>query len=147
MSSSFTKTTLLSVFVLCLSVNVFSGYQNRNFIAPHRARVGELLSNSASADFNGDGNKDLAVVDSELASILTLYGNGAGNFTFTRNYGVGLSPVNLISGDFTGDGKNDLVGANFGGGTLSLLKNVAETTPVKYRRWVNKSISYLIQKN
>jgi hypothetical protein len=49
-----------------------------------------------------------------------------GNFIFTRNYGVGLSPVAAVSEDFNGDNKPDLAAANFGSGNVSLLKNVAE---------------------
>ena len=121
MTNRFTKTTLLSVFVLCLTVNVFSNYQNRNFIAPHRARVGELLSKSASADFNGDGKVDAAVADAYSSKVWIMLGDNSGNLAFAHEYQTGLNPLDIKIGKFNSDNFDDLIVANNGENTLTAL--------------------------
>jgi len=61
----------------------------------------------ATADFNGDGNLDLAVSTGNN-TISILLGNGTGAFPTHVQYGVPGNPVSIITGDFNGDGKVDL---------------------------------------
>ncbi|HEY7337559.1 MAG TPA: VCBS repeat-containing protein [Bryobacteraceae bacterium] len=62
----------------------------------------------AAADFNGDGNRDLAVSDFGGAVIRLYIGRGDGSFEPVRNYDVGLPPAAITGRDFNGDGAADL---------------------------------------
>lgn len=75
--------------------------------------LGDYPVNIASADFNGNGFDDLAVINlgNGSGSKLTLYVNdGQGNFTQSQQFSI--SQGNLLSmsvfGDFTGNGLPDL---------------------------------------
>lgn len=61
-----------------------------------------------AADFNGDGNLDIAGVGSDIVSVYL--GNGRGRFQYRRDYsaGTGNNSDALAVGDFNGDGKLDL---------------------------------------
>ncbi len=75
----------------------------------------------ATADFNGDGILDLAVV-SGYNWAMFLEGNGDGTFTLTNNtIGVGNSPVSIAVGDFNSDGMADLAIANWGDNLVTIL--------------------------
>jgi len=77
-----------------------------------------------AADFNGDGNLDLAVVDtpqSGTGAVSILLGNGDGTFQAQKMYAVGNVPKSIAVGDFNGDGKLDLAVTNSGDGTVSIL--------------------------
>lgn len=100
--------------------------------------VGEPNTNNSivAADFNGDGNLDLAVVNvnpngnDSPSTIEILLGNGDGTFTQTPVSPVGGAlTYSLAVGDFNGDGKADLAAANEDGisgvptspGTINVL--------------------------
>ena len=67
----------------------------------------------ASADFNGDGNVDITVANSD-GSVSVLLGNGDGTFQRAVNYSVGIpaAGVGIAVADFNGDGNADIVVAN-----------------------------------
>jgi hypothetical protein len=77
----------------------------------------------ALGDFNGDGNIDLAIVDSDSNSLTVLLGDGAGNFAPApySPLATGPTPFGVAIGDFNGDGRADFAIANFGGNTVSIL--------------------------
>jgi hypothetical protein len=62
----------------------------------------------ATADFNADGNADLAVADFASDSINIFLGNGADAFTAGAVLQTGYSPVAVLTGDFNGDGSPDI---------------------------------------
>ena len=68
----------------------------------------------AAADFNADGNLDLAVTDGQHDStrVLILVGNGLGGFSVASTADAGKFPVSVVAGDFNEDGKLDLAVAN-----------------------------------
>jgi hypothetical protein len=75
---------------------------------------GSGTASLAVGDFNGNGEQDLAVVDSELSVLL---GKGSGGFTSAPGSPLPLSgsPTSSVAGDFDGDGHSDLAIANGSG--------------------------------
>src|SRR5438477_326720 len=64
-----------------------------------------------AADFDGDGNLDLAVVNTainELGDVTILLGKGNGRFKLVNAYGLNEVPLFVRSGDFNKDGKMDI---------------------------------------
>jgi hypothetical protein len=70
-----------------------------------------------SADFNTDGNADLAVAT--YYEVTVLFGDGAGYFTTPSDFTVGSYPEGICSADFNGDGDMDIASSN--DGTVSIL--------------------------
>ncbi|HEV2378874.1 MAG TPA: choice-of-anchor D domain-containing protein [Terriglobia bacterium] len=84
-----------------------------------------------AGDFNGDGNLDVAVANSNDGTVSVFLGNGLGNFSQGVTYpGAGGTdkPVGLASADVNADGKLDLVTANFGSSTAWLLPGLGNGT-------------------
>jgi hypothetical protein len=80
--------------------------------------VGYNIGGMIAADFNGDGNLDIAVTDTadEGASqqqISILIANGDGTFQAPAQISVPGGIYGLVAGDFNGDGKIDLVASAF----------------------------------
>jgi hypothetical protein len=90
--------------------SVLLGNGDGTFAAPMVFDGDDLFpSGLAAADFNGDGNLDLALSLNFGVSIFL--GHGDGTFGGGTNYACGSQPLtpSLASGDFNGDGKVDLV--------------------------------------
>src|SRR5690349_15258440 len=64
----------------------------------------------ATADLNGDGIPDLAVVNGTSADVSIFLGNGSGGFTQAPSspIGVGGSPSSIAVGNFNNDAFPDL---------------------------------------
>lgn len=79
-----------------------------------------------AADFNGDGNVDLAVAGQAENTVLTFLGNGDGTFQQPGEFptGTGGAPSFLAIGDFNHDGKIDLATANLDSNNLGVLLQV-----------------------
>ena len=63
----------------------------------------------ALADFNGDGNLDIAAVSKNDQTVAVLLGIGDGTFRDPVAYGAGVGPAALAVGDLNLDGKPDLL--------------------------------------
>ncbi|HLW88332.1 MAG TPA: VCBS repeat-containing protein [Terriglobales bacterium] len=86
--------------------------------------TGNLLPQAIiTADFNGDGYLDLAVISGNGISnngVAVMLGFGNGAFNGATFYNTLQSPVSLATGDFNGDGILDLVAVGSSGGSLLL---------------------------
>jgi hypothetical protein len=85
------------------------------------AAAGDNPLSVNSADFNGDGNQDLAVANYLDNTVSVLLGNGNGSFQSQVTYTTGTGPVNVSAADFNGDGKLDLAVVNALANTVSIL--------------------------
>jgi hypothetical protein len=74
-----------------------------------------------TADFNGDGKADIAVVNSYSNDITELLGNGDGTFQRGMDWSVGTTPLFVLVGDFNKDGLPDLATANYGSNDVTVL--------------------------
>jgi hypothetical protein len=87
------------------------------------------------ADFNHDGNPDLATASAENSGVSVLLGNGDGSFRAATTVSAGPGPSwgNFVAGDFDGDGNPDLAIATFEG--VNVLLGHGDGTfsePMKY---------------
>jgi FG-GAP-like repeat/FG-GAP repeat len=70
--------------------------------------TGNRPSDIAVADFNGDGQPDLAVMNQGDGTVSIFLGTPGGTFAAKVDYVTGPFPVALVAADFNGDGKIDL---------------------------------------
>src|SRR5262249_29150930 len=68
----------------------------------------------AAADFNGDGEVDLAVTNALGGDASILLGDGAGAFGSPNHFVTGSTPTQVATADLNRDGKADLVFLNDG---------------------------------
>ncbi len=79
-------------------------------------------SSVAVADFDKDGQQDVAVTCADANSVSILMGHGSGTFTPNLHppLAVGSRPSSLVLGDFNGDGNVDFAAANLLASTVSV---------------------------
>jgi len=70
--------------------------------------VGSEPRSICGADFDGDLDNDLAVINHGDSSVSVLINNGDGTFQSAVNYAVDGSPVDIVAADFIGDSHIDL---------------------------------------
>jgi hypothetical protein len=75
----------------------------------------------AVADFNGDGNADLAILSYSTDDILIVLGNGDGTFSESKTTPINTWLVSMAIGDFNGDGIPDLAVTNYYDDNVSIL--------------------------
>ena len=83
-------------------------------------RTGFFPHAVALADFNRDGNIDLAIPASAERKITLLLGDGKGGILSNHSYPVARGPTWIAASDFNGDGNLDLITTNSGAGSLTL---------------------------
>lgn len=92
----------------------------------------------AVADFNGDGQPDLAVANFSKNTV-SIYRNTiapggitTGAFTPKTDLDCAAGPVALATGDLDGDGKLDLAVAAYNGRRISLFRNTTTATDITF---------------
>ncbi|UII19369.1 FG-GAP-like repeat-containing protein [Fulvivirga ligni] len=81
------------------------------------------------SDFNGDGEKDIVIANSDAAIISVLHQTAPVTFQ-TVNINVSGFARNVKSGDINGDGKPDIVFTRFNANSLGILINQKCIKPV-----------------
>jgi len=88
------------------------------------------------ADLNGDGKRDLAVTNNGSNSVSvwrnTTTSIGSILFDTRQDFSVGTAPRGISAGDVGGDGLPDLVVTNFGGNTVSVLRNASTSSGLAF---------------
>jgi hypothetical protein len=119
MSKSQILKTRLSFLLLVLFTALLA--HAGQFVQAPQYPVGNNPEAVAVADFNGDGNLDIAVANSASNNISVLLGKGDGTFGAAVNYAADSTPLGIATGDFNGDGRIDLAVTNSGSNTLSIF--------------------------
>jgi hypothetical protein len=115
-------------------VAILLGNGNGTFtVQPVKYDVGTIppptpVSSIVAADFNGDGNLDLATANGPSnGGVSVLYGNGDGTFQSQTNYSAGTFPTTLTLADLNGDGRTDLVVGNTFANEAEVLLNTGSS--------------------
>lgn len=104
----------------------YAGLGNGGFDPPIYTMVGYLPRDIRVADLDGDGHLDVALANTEAATVSVLRGDGAGNFTDRINYGTEGGAAALALADLDLDGKPDItVAAQSPNGITLLLQRPA----------------------
>lgn len=90
--------------------------------------VGEDPGSVVAADFDGDGQPDLATANYYSADVSILRNDGEGAFEPAINYQTGYLPVSIFATDLDGDGDNDLTMTSYNANDVSKLKNNGNRT-------------------
>jgi hypothetical protein len=122
-----------SSYVWCFTSTADCG---SGIFAPDSAYPADSLATSVcAADFDGDGDLDLACANEWTAGVSVLLNQGDGTFAPQSQYPVGASdPVSIFAADLDGDGDIDLATAN-DHGTVSVIYNLGNGT-FDYEPWV-----------
>ncbi|MFZ2205090.1 MAG: FG-GAP-like repeat-containing protein [Minisyncoccia bacterium] len=117
-----TKRMLLVVAFATLNFQFLNTLKAQvSFSSPATFAVGGQPFSPVSADFNGDGNLDLAATNNNSNDVQILLGNGTGGFGAASSFIISSYSVSITSADFNGDGKADLATANQGSNSVSVL--------------------------
>jgi hypothetical protein len=118
---------LLDVFVACFTspYNVVAMLSNGNgdLVAQTPTGGGGQPWQMVAGDFNGDGNADVAICNTNAGRLAVLLGNGAGGLAAPYFQTVGSFPLAIDAGDIDGDGDLELVTSNYSSGTWTLYEN------------------------
>jgi hypothetical protein len=94
---------------------------------------GNVPTGVTVADFNGDGNVDLATSNESDHAVSVLLGDGAGAFTAAPgspfSLGGGIFPESVLAGDWNGDGRPDFATSNLSNNVSSLLNTTTFPAP------------------
>ncbi|MEJ7849441.1 MAG: FG-GAP-like repeat-containing protein [Pyrinomonadaceae bacterium] len=85
--------------------------------------IGINTADSTSADFNNDGNIDIASSNFERRSVSVVYGDGGGGFTPAQFFPTVADAYSIASGDFNSDGSHDLIVGSGLRNELAILLN------------------------
>jgi hypothetical protein len=128
------------------TVSILLGKGDGSFQNPQSYHVGAAPGAVAVADFNGDGNLDLAVSGSDGVSILL--GKGDGTFQDLHIYSTGYhasrsNSSGVVIADLNGDGTPDVAEANIDG-TLSVLLGHGDGTFQRAQNYETAAVSVAV---
>ncbi len=72
------------------------------------------------ADYDGDGELDLATVNRNRDTFSIMFGFGGGSFSAPQEFDVGAAPSHIAVGDFNGDGMDDVASADATDDTVTI---------------------------
>jgi len=116
-------------------IDILLGVGEGGFGAPREYAVGYGPNSMGIADFDGDGNTDIAVSNSGSGvngdtRVAVLYGDGSGLFPNVNFSEAATQPRDLIAADFNSDGKPDVAVVDYNYAFLDLLLNDCLPAPV-----------------
>jgi len=119
------------------NIGILIGNGNGTFGVPTLLSTYSWPSSIMVADFDGDGNLDLAITHVAADPPVTvMQGNGNGTFQPESMVLAGSSPIAAVAADFTGNGRPDLAVLNTDvvgeGGTVNLFHNISTSTPCTF---------------
>ncbi|MBA3912605.1 MAG: VCBS repeat-containing protein [Acidobacteriales bacterium] len=122
------KTRIRAAILLVFSVALFTAAGAQQFISAPQYPVGGEPWRVVTADFNRDGNADLAVgSNSPLGQISILLGNGDGTFRRGQQFQkLNQSSWGLVVGDWNGDGVLDLASADQSYGAVRIYLGIGD---------------------
>jgi hypothetical protein len=89
-------------------LQVFLGKGDGTFTLANTYTIGVLPYDITLADFDGDGNLDVATANNGVNAVSILFGNGDGTFRQPVHYFSPL-PERVLAADLNGDGHPDLI--------------------------------------
>jgi hypothetical protein len=107
-------------------VAIFIGDGSGAFTLTDKVHVPDVTG-LAAADFNGDGNLDIAAATYSFSAVSVALGDGTGQFDVARDVLVAHPRhyvFNVATGDFNNDGNPDLVAADYVGNDAAVLLNI-----------------------
>jgi hypothetical protein len=114
------------------AIHVLLGNGDGTFQSTRPFASGAYPFQVAVADFNGDGNPDVASAvigfTAPTSDFRVHFGNGDGTFQDPRIYLAGLGAWYVAAVDLNGDNKPDLVTSNYWGQSASVLINKGDGT-------------------
>jgi hypothetical protein len=114
------------LIVLLLLVPVLASAQTFRFGLRRDLPTGVDPAGVAVADFDRDGNLDVAVTERGVDSMSVRLGDGTGRFGARVLYATGDYPTAIAAGDLNGDGDIDLAIANGASNTVTLYLGAAQ---------------------
>jgi hypothetical protein len=110
------KSVTIAATLALWTALAWSGARAQEFHTGATYTVGTEPQTVVVADFNNDGNPDLALPDYTSQQISILLGNGNGTFRVITPFSTSSGAAALAVGDFNGDGNPDLAVTEYGFG-------------------------------